>query len=108
MWHDVYIMMWRTQVLLPHVLRERVAEYGRTTGQSQGEIVRQALTQLLDRPQARAASTSGAKSTRAARDEVVSLLVDEPFDDPQPDAHLARDADHHLYGALRRSRKRAR
>lgn len=101
-------MMWRTQVLLPHVLRERVAEYGRATGQSQGEIVRQALTQLLDGPGARAASASGAKTPGAAGDEVIALLVDEPFDDPHPDLRLARDADHHLYGAPRRSQKRAR
>jgi hypothetical protein len=101
-------MMWRTQVLLPHALRERVAEYGRATGQSQGEIVRQALTQLLDGSQAREAFTAGAKTKGAAHDEVLSLLVDAPFDDPHPDPHLARDADHHLYGAPRRSRKRAR
>ena len=99
-------MMWRTQVLLPPTLRERVAEYGHATGQSQGEIVRQALTQLLDGKQALAGTST--KAAGSARDEVVRLLVDEPFDDAQPDAHLARDVDHHLYGAPRRSRKRAR
>jgi hypothetical protein len=39
-------------------------------------------------------------------DAVEEVLVQKPFDDPDPDPRLSSDVDHYLYGAPRRSRRR--
>ena len=63
---------------------------------SLGNLVREALAEYLAR-------SGGVEPDAAAVEEV---LVQKPFDDPEPDPHLSADVDHYLYGAPRRSRRR--
>ena len=88
--------MHRTQLLLPRDLHRRAAEAARARRTSLGNLVREALNEYLAR-------TGGVEPSAEAVDEV---LLSEPFDDPEPDPKLSIDADHYLYGAPRRSRRR--
>jgi hypothetical protein len=88
--------MHRTQLLIPRELHRRAAEAARARRMSLGSLVRDALTDYLVR------TGDGCPSDEA----VDEILLAEPYDDPTPDASLSLDADHYLYGAPRRSRKR--
>lgn len=88
--------MHRTQLLLPPDLHRQAAEAARARHMSLGHLVREALREYLARP-------GGAEASAEAVDEV---LLAEPFEDPRPDPELSTDADHYLYGAARRSKRR--
>jgi hypothetical protein len=45
-------------------------------------------------------------SAEPVGDAVETVLLAEPFDDPDPDPRLSLDVDHYLYGAPRRRRRR--
>jgi hypothetical protein len=88
--------MHRTQLLLPRDLHRRATEAARARRTSLGNLVREALAEYLAR-------TGGVEPSREAVDEI---LLAAPYDDPAPDPRLSVDADHYLYGAPRRSRRR--
>ena len=88
--------MHRTQLLLPPELHRRAAEAARARKMSLGNLVREALADYLAR--------SG--SVEPSDEAIDTLLLGEPFDDPEPDPHLSADVDHYLYGAPRRSGRR--
>ena len=81
--------MHRTQLLVPEDLHLRAKRLAREEGISLGALAREAL----------AAYVASHGAWRAA-----DPLLDQPYDDPRPDPALSEDADHHLYGAERRSR----
>ena len=87
--------MHRTQLLLPPDLHHRATEAARGRGLSLGGFVREAITAHLTRGE-----------PEARDDAVERVLLASPYDDPSPDASLSADADHHLYGAPRRSKRR--
>ena len=89
--------MHRTQLLLPRDLHHRATEAARARRTSLGNLVREALSEYLAR-------TGGVEPSAEAVEEI---LLGEPFDDPEPDPRLSTDVDHYLYGAPRRSRRRA-
>lgn len=82
-----YIMR-RTQLLLPESLHREATRIARERNVSLGAFVREALADYV----AETARTGGPGG---------DPLLDAPFDDPRPDARLALDHDHHLYGAPR-------
>ena len=88
--------MHRTQLLLPPELHRRAADVARARGMSLGGFVREALTDYLARASHRVPQG----------DAIETVLLTEPYDDPDPDPRLSLDVDHHLYGAPRRSRAR--
>jgi hypothetical protein len=88
--------MRRTQLLLPSDLHDRAAAHARTRGLSLGGLVREALADYLGK------AGTGAPGS----DDVETVLLADPFDDPHPDPQLSLDADHHLYGARRRSSRK--
>ncbi len=88
--------MHRTQLLIPPELHRRAAEVARVRRLSLGSLVREALSEYLAR------AGDGSPSDEA----IEEVLLADPYDDPAPDASLSVDADHYLYGARRRSRKR--
>ena len=88
--------MHRTQLLLPRDLHRRAADAARARRMSLGNLVREALAEYLAR--------SG--GVEPAADAVDEVLIQKPFDDPDPDPRLSTDVDHYLYGAPRRSRRR--
>jgi hypothetical protein len=88
--------MHRTQLLLPRDLHRRAADAARARRTSLGNLVREALSEYLAR-------TGGVEPAAEAVEEI---LLDKPFDDPEPDPRLSADVDHYLYGALRRSRRK--
>lgn len=88
--------MHRTQLLIPRELHRRAADAARARRMSLGSLVRDALTDYLAR-------TGDGRPSDDAFDDI---LLADPYDDPTPDASLSVDADHYLYGAPRRSRKR--
>jgi hypothetical protein len=81
--------MRRTQILLGERLYERALRVARERNSSLGELVREALEQLL--------------ASEGEVDPVVERLTRNPFDDPRPGRHLSVDVDRALYGAPRRS-----
>ena len=86
--------MHRTQLLLPPDLHRRAAEAARARRVSLGSLVREALGEYLAR--------SG--GVQPAEEAVETILLAEPFDDPDPDSRLSVDVGHYLYGAPRRGR----
>jgi hypothetical protein len=88
--------MHRTQLLLPRDLHQRAAEAAKARHTSLGGLVREALADYLAR--------SG--TVRPSAQAVAEVLLAEPYMDPEPDAALSVDIDHHLYGSPRRSKQR--
>lgn len=86
--------MRRTQLLLPPDLHRRAAEAARARRLSLGRLVREALTEYLART----------GTAQPVPDAVHGVLLDDAFDDPDPDPNLSTDVDFYLYGAPRRSR----
>ena len=85
----------RTQILLEPELHRRALAAARARRVSLGALVRRALADHLDR-----------LSRESEEDPVLAALTADPYDDPRPDRWLARDVDHYLYGAPRRTRRR--
>ena len=88
-------MMHRTQILLEKDVYRRAVAEAKAKRLSLGELVRRALVRHLE-------------AEPPARDPVEAALLDDPYDDPRPDKHLSVDADHHLYGAPRKSASKRR
>ena len=88
--------MHRTQLLLPTDLHRRAAEAAKTRRTSLGSLVREALAEYLAR--------SG--DVHPSDEAIDQVLLAKPFEDPDPDPLLSLNADHYLYGAARRIRRR--
>jgi hypothetical protein len=63
---------------------------------SLGHLVREALGEYLAR----------AGGMQASAEAIETVLLAEPFGDPDPDPDLSVNVDHYLYGAARRPRRR--
>lgn len=88
--------MRRTQLLLPVELHRRATEAARARRLSLGDLVREALVECLART----------GTATPAPEAMEAVLLDDPFDAPDPDRHLSVDVDAYLYGVPRRSQPR--